>query len=356
MEKNKCYVLWVEKLCKEDIFVAGKKCCNLGEMHRAGLPVPPGFVLTLEAYKKFLIDSGIESSLREYLNKNMAAFKNDVSLFDEAEKYIMDLFADKKMPSQLEELICEYYEKLCDQCSLPEVPVAVRSSGPVSMPGQFDTYLNVRGKEELLKKIIKVWASSFNARAIAYRMQQGLEVESSPIGVAVIKMVNAKSSGVMFTLDPLNGDRSRIFIEGSWGLGESLVSGQVTPDKFILDKVTLEVSKKMICSKEIELVYGPKGDVEARKVPEERRNIPCLTDDELLHLANYGKIIERHYGVPQDIEWAIDKDLPKPQNVFLLQARPETIWSKKQRAPVIESKGNATEIIARQLVQGIKFF
>ncbi|RJX29113.1 MAG: phosphoenolpyruvate synthase, partial [Dethiobacter sp.] len=341
--------------CKDDIYVAGKKCSNLGEMRQAGLPVPPGFVLSLEAYKKFMTDSGVESSIVEYLNKNMARLKQDVAMFDEASAYIMNLLENKEMPAELKELIYEYYEKLCKQCALPEVPLAVRSSGPVSMPGQFDTFLNVRGKDEVVKKIIKVWASSFNARAMAYRLQRGQQVESSPIGVAAIKMVNAKSSGVMFTLDPLNGDRSRIFIEGSWGLGESLVSGQVTPDKYILDKVTLGVSKKTICSKVMELIYGPEGDVVPREISEDRRNAPCLSDEELLQLARYGKIIEKHYGIAQDIEWAVDFDLPFPNNIILLQARAETIWSKKQSGPAIEAKGSATEIIARQLMQGIKF-
>jgi len=353
-DKSKKYVLWIEELSKDDINVAGKKCSNLGEMYRAGLPVPPGFVLTLEAYKKFLKDTGLEEIIVEYLQKNILKLEKNVNMFEEISAYITALMESKEMPGELKELIHEFYDHLCQRCALKEVSLAVRSSGPVSMPGQFDTYLNIRGLENIVKKIIKVWASSFNARAMAYRLQRGLPLESSPIGVALIKMVNARASGVMFTLDPLNGDRSRIFIEGSWGLGESLVSGQVTPDKFMLDKVTLEITKKKICSKEIELVYGPEGDVIPREVPEERRNAPCLREEELLQLARYGKLIEKHYGVPQDIEWAIDADLPFPENIILLQARPETIWSKQSQAPVMETKGNAVEIIARRLMHGIK--
>ncbi|MDO9535617.1 MAG: PEP/pyruvate-binding domain-containing protein [Bacillota bacterium] len=355
MDKSKRFVLWLEELNKDDVYVAGKKCCNLGEMRQAGLPVPPGFVLSLEAYKKFMKDSGAEDAIVDYLNNNKEKLEKDLSMFNDASDYINKLIADKEVPAELTEMIHEYYEKLCEDCKIPNVPLAVRSSGPVSMPGQFDTFLNIRGKDEVVKRIVQVWGSSFNARAMAYRLQRGVPVESSPIGVAAIKMVNAKSSGVMFTIDPLNGDRSRIFIEGSWGLGESLVSGQVTPDKYILDKVTMEVSKKTICSKVMELIYGPEGDVIPMDISEDRRDAPCLNDEELLQLAKYGKLIEKHYGVPQDIEWAVDCDLPFPDNIILLQTRPETIWSKKVSTPVLQSKGTATEIIARQLMQGIRF-
>jgi pyruvate,water dikinase len=355
MADKQNYVLWLEELPPGDAFAAGRKCSHLGEMRRAGLPVPPGFALTLDAYKKFLRDSGVEQDITDYLNKNKGRLEKDVGMFEEASTYIIkELILNKGMPLELQELIKDYYKKLNEQSSLENVPVAVRSSGPVSMPGQFDTFLNVRGEKDLMEKIIRVWASSFNARAMAYRLQRGMALESSPIGVAVLKMVNAKSSGVMFTLDPINGDRSRIFIEGSWGLGESLVSGQVTPDKYILDKVTLELSQKNICRKVMEMIYGPEGSIVSRDIEEERQNAPCLTPDEILELAKLGKRLEKHYGAPQDIEWAVDQNLPFPQNIFILQTRPETIWSKKTAKPVSQTKGSGAEIIARQLMQGIK--
>lgn len=355
MADKQSYVLWLEELPQGDAFVAGKKCSHLGEMRRAGLPVPPGFALTLEAYKKFLRDSGVEEDIIDYLNKNKSKLEKDVGMFEEASSYIIEkLIINKSMPLELRELIMDFYKKLNEQSQMKNVPVAVRSSGPVSMPGQFDTFLNVRGEKEIMEKIIRVWASSFNARAMAYRLQRGMALESSPIGVAVLQMINAKSSGVMFTLDPVNGDRSRIFIEGSWGLGESLVSGQVTPDKYILDKVTLELSQKNICRKVMEMVYGPEGNIVPRDVEDDRQNAPCLNIEEILELAKLGKRIEKHYGAPQDIEWAVDQNLPFPHNIFILQTRPETIWSKKPVEPVTKVKGSGTEIIARQLMQGIK--
>ncbi len=350
------FVLWLDKISKDEPFVAGKKCGHLGEMQRAGLPVPPGFALTLDAYEKFLRESGVEKEIAACLENNKERLEKDTGVFEEISSYIMnELILNKEMPPELRELLENFYEELCVECGVTDVPVAVRSSGPVSMPGQFDTYLNVCGKESLIYNIMKVWASSFNARAIAYRFQRDMKVESSPIGVAVLKMVNAKSSGVMFTLDPLNGDRSRIFIEGSWGLGESLVSGSVTPDKYIVDKVAMEIVDKTICTKTMELVYGENGDVVPRDVPQDKQDIPCLNDEEIMELAKLGKQIEKHYGKPQDVEWAVDVDLEFPRNIIILQARPETIWSKKQEAPVMETKGNATDIIARQLTQGIKF-
>lgn len=354
MSKETSNILWLHELCKDDPMVAGRKCCHLGEMLQAKMPVPPGFALTLKAYETFLQGSGAKDTILHILEKNRQELLNNVSKFEEISTYIInDVILNKEVPGILKEDIARYYEQLDNICGCVDTAVAVRSSGPVSMPGQFDTFLNVCGYESLLDHVVRVWASSFNARAMAYRLQRGLVLESSPIGVAVLKMVNARCSGVMFTLDPVNGDPSRIFIEGSWGLGESLVSGQVTPDKFVLDKVTLEIAQKTICDKAVELVRGPQGDVIPRDVPPERRNIACLNDEEILELARIGKRIEKHYGVAQDIEWAIDDDLVFPHNIIILQTRQESIWTKKTKAPVVP-KGSATELIARGLMQGIR--
>jgi pyruvate, water dikinase len=355
MSKDNCLVLWLQELSKDDPMVAGKKCCHLGEMMQARLPVPPGFALTLKAYETFLQGSGANKNILSTLEKHKHELLNDLSKFEEISSYIMnEVIMNKEMPAVLKENIAVYYEQLCDTCDCVDVPVAVRSSGPVSMPGQFDTFLNISGYDNLLQNIIKVWASSFNARSMAYRLQHNMAVENSPIGVAVLKMANARSSGVMFTLDPVTGDPSRIFIEGSWGLGESLVSGQVTPDKFVLDKITLEIKQKTICDKAVELVRDPQGNVITREVPPEKREIACLSDEEILELARTGKHIEKHYGVSQDIEWAIDEDLNFPHNIIILQTRQESIWTKRTKAPFASGKVNATEFIARGLMQGIK--
>lgn len=354
MDKESSNILWLYELSKDDPMIAGRKCCHLGEMLKAKMPVPPGFALTLKAYETFLQGSGAKDTILHLLDKYKKELMTNLSKFEEISLYIInDVILSKEMPGELKEEIALYYSQLCDTCGSADTAVAVRSSGPVSMPGQFDTYLNVCGYNSLLNHVVKVWASSFNARAMAYRLQRGLALESSPIGVAVLKMVNARCSGVMFTLDPLNGDPSRIFIEGSWGLGESLVSGQVTPDKYVLDKVTMEITKRTVCDKVVELVRGPQGDVIPRDVPAEKRSIACLNDEEILELARVGKLIEKHYGVAQDIEWAVDDDLKFPSNIIILQTRQESIWTKKTKAPAAP-KGSATELIARGLVQGIR--
>ncbi|MEW6275149.1 MAG: PEP/pyruvate-binding domain-containing protein [Bacillota bacterium] len=353
---NKKYVYWLEQLAKEDVYTAGKKSCNLGEMARAGMPVPPGFAITLAAYEKFINDTGLGRAILAYLNPLIDQLRENVDLFEEASIYIRQMVEATLVPAEIKEAILHYYRELGNRCGIPDVAVAVRSSGPISMPGQFDTFLNVRGEEEVIEKVVKVWASSFTGRAMAYRLQRGMYVESSPIGVAVLKMVNARSSGVMFTLDPVTGDRSRIFIEGSWGLGESLVSGQVTPDKYVVDKVTLEISKRVICPKSIELVYDASGNVKSVEVPLSRQTAPCLSDAEVVHLARLGKLVEKHYMFPQDIEWAVDADLPFPENVILLQTRPETVWTQKEVKPVTQPRASALEHIASSLLSGKKLF
>lgn len=353
---EKKYVHWLEDLDKEDLYIAGRKCCGLGEMLRSGLPVPPGFAISLKAYETFIDETGVGQAILQYFNQNIDRMKEDVGMFEEASQYIGGLVESEPVPGDIAGAILDHYRSLCSKCGVPDVNVAIRSSGPVSMPGQFDTFLNIRGEEEVLRHVKKVWASSFNARAMAYRMQRQMRVESSPIGVAVLKMVNAKSSGVMFTLDPVNGDTSRIFIEGSWGLGESLVSGQVTPDKFTVDKVTMQIARRVICSKTIKMVYDPCGHIMAVDVPPEEADLPCLEDSEVLQLAKLGRKVERHYGVPQDIEWAVDLDLSPPDNIILLQTRPETIWTKKEAQPLVKPKSSALEHIAGSLLAGKKFF
>lgn len=348
------FVCWLRDLDPDDTFVAGRKCKGLGEMIRDGLAVPPGFATTLYAYEKFMEVTGVDKEIAAYFATVREKMESDVSIFEEASKYIRGLIEAQSIPGDIEEEILSFYHQLCTQCQVENVKVAVRSSGPVSMPGQFDTFLNVEGEAALLEKIIKVWSSSFNARAMAYRMQRGMSLESSPIGIAILKMVNVRSAGVMFTLDPLNGDRSVIFIEGSWGLGESLVSGQVTPDKFTLNKVTMSITKRAVCDKAIEMIGGPEGEVVAVEVEPDRRSIPCLSDEEIVALGKLGKLVEAKYKLPQDIEWAIDKDLPFPENVILLQTRPETVWNKKEVKPLANSKSSALEHIVSNLLAGKK--
>jgi len=238
------------------------------------------------------------------------------------------------MPRELEDSIGRYYAELCHRVGRQDTPVAVRSAGPASHPGQYETWLHVRGRSELVLHVIKVWASTFNTRSLLARARAGLPLEHDPIGIAVMQMVDARSAGVMFTLNPLNGDPSQVVIEGTWGLGEALASGAVTPDHWSVDKVLLEITKRRVSAKHQQYQRDP-ATGSPRYLPVEARlqNIACLDDEEVLQLASVGKRMERFFGQAQDIEWAFDRDLPSPGDLHVLQSRPECVWSGKNKGP-----------------------
>jgi pyruvate,water dikinase len=195
------------------------------------------------------------------------------------------------------------------------------------MPGQMETYLNVQGEQDVIRRVVEVWESTFNTRAIAFRLEKGLRVDQAPIGVAVIKMVNAKSAGVVLTVIPTTGDVDRIVIEGNWGLGESVVSGEIDPDNFLVEKATRSVEKK-IAHKSRCVVFNGRGTMKA-EVPHHLRDLPCLDDPEILEIVRIAQDVEGHFGVPQDMEWVVDKDLAFPDNLFWVQARPAKYTPKK---------------------------
>ncbi|TDA69631.1 MAG: phenylphosphate synthase subunit beta [Clostridia bacterium] len=329
-------IYWLEELGVEDNDLVGKKCANLGELTKAGVRVPPGFALAVQAYERFLATTGAREEMQRFLETFKADPNDpkDLAKFEKASEVLREIVDSKEMPSDMADIISAHYDKLCQRTGISDVPVAVRSAGPVSRPGQYETYLWVIGQKDLMKKIIRVWSSTFNHRSMVYRAQNGLPMEFDPIGCAVIQMVDAKVSGVMFTLHPANGDVSKIVIEANWGLGESVVSGRLSPDFYVVDKQTLNIVEKRVSDKTYEYLLDPAtGATDFFEVPQERRNIPCLTDEELVELAKLGLFVEKHYGKPQDTEWTISKDLPFPQNIFMVQSRPVTAkMSKKKTA------------------------
>ena len=346
-------ILWFEELGREDIPLVGGKNANLGEMLKAGIPVPPGFAITAYAYKRFIEETGIAQQIYKIIEETVTD-KNDPKQYEEASKKIRALIESTPMPDYLAEEIRRAYRELCNRTNAANVSVAVRSSATAedlpdaSFAGQQETYLNVSGEDKLLEKTVKCWSSLFTPRAIFYRTQKGFRHEDVLISVGVQKMVNAKAAGVMFTLNPVTGDRNQIVIEANWGLGESVVSGAVTPDYFAVDKNTMQIIERKIAKKTVEYVRDPEtGETIHAEVPPERQEVPCLTDEEVLKLAELGKKIEEHYGRAQDIEWAIDRDLPFPENVFIVQSRPETVWSVKGYEEA-EAKGPVAEA-AREL-------
>jgi pyruvate,water dikinase len=318
------WIYWLEELRAEHSHMVGKKCANLGELKKGGFPVPPGFAIGLVAYEKFLRETNARKKIEKYL-KSFRSDPHDLSeaqKYEEAAKIMRDIVESETMPREFSDAILTYYDELCRRTGIKDIPVSVRSAGPSSHPGQYETYLFVRGRMDVMKNVAKVWSSTFNQRSLLARAQRGLPMDFDPIGVAVIKMVDAKSAGVMFTANPTSGDVSRIRIEGNWGLGESVVSGSVTPDEWMVDKVTLEISRREVREKGVEyLLDRNTGLCSYSCVPADRRDNPCLSDEEVVELAKTGKSIEQYFGTIQDIEWALDKGLAFPRNLFILQTR-----------------------------------
>ena len=211
------WIYRLEELRSEHNELVGKKCANLGEMTHLGMRVPPGFAISVDGYERFMEETGAGEEIIKYVADNDADLRKGVSAQVAAGRFIRNLIESKEMPPAMKREIHEHYDWICKESGCDDVAVATRSSGAVSMPGQMETYLNVQGKEEVVKKVIKVWGSAFTTRAIAFRLEKGMPMDKAPIGVAVLKMVNAKCAGVALTVLPSSGDKSKIIIEGNWG-------------------------------------------------------------------------------------------------------------------------------------------
>ncbi len=338
-------VVEFEKLGKEDVPLVGGKNANLGEMLKARIPVPPGFAITSYAYKRFLEETGLSEKIYDMIRESVKE-KNDPKQYEEASKKIRAAIESEQIPKDIVKVIKEAYKKLCDNLGIVDAYVAVRSSATAedlpdaSFAGQQETYLNVKGFDDLVYSVRRCWSSLFTPRAIFYRDEKCFPHEKVLISVGVQKMVNAKAAGVMFTLHPVTGDRSKIVIESTWGLGESLVSGSVIPDRFVIDKDTMRIVEREIVHKTVFYTRDEAGKTVHLTVPSDKQDAPSLTDEEVLKLAELGKRIEEHYQKPQDIEFAIDKDLPFPKSIFIVQSRPETVWGIKVEAPLVSKESS----------------
>jgi pyruvate,water dikinase len=310
----------------------GGKGASLVTMTAAGMPVPPGFVVTTAVFDAFMAAGGLGERIAALL---AGLDIEDVAAVDRISAQIRDEVKSCPVPTDLREVTKLAYKSLMARLAAP-TPVAVRSSATAedlpdaSFAGQQDTYLWLEGFHAVRKHIRRCWASLYTSRAITYRLKNNIPDAGLSMAVVVQKMVNARVSGVAMTLDPATGDRSKITIDSSYGMGELVVSGQVTPDNIQLDKVTLAVINETVGDKHIELVPSShtRSLVELEVAPE-RRAVRCLSDSELKAVAQMAKRAEKHYGCPQDIEWALDRDLPDGENLLLLQARPETVHSTK---------------------------
>jgi pyruvate,water dikinase len=358
-ETKKDLVLWFENLRKTDIPLVGGKNANLGEMINAGIPVPPGFAVTAYAYEKFLEETRIAEKIYRMI-KETVTDPNDPKQYDTASKKIRELIEASSMPKDIENAIKSAYKELNKRLNLKDVFVAVRSSATAedlpdaSFAGQQETFLNIRGSDELVERVVKCWSSLFTPRAIFYRNEKGFAHEKVFISVGVQKMVNSRAAGVMFTINPVTGNADEIVIEGNYGLGETVVSGIVNPDDFVVDKNTVKIKERRISKKNVQYVRDPKtGKTVHLDVQEEKQKEPCVSDEEVLKIAELGKRIGAHYGKALDIEWAIDKDLSFPKNIFAVQARPETVWSAKVMEATTEVEERKPEEELKVIVKGL---
>ena len=309
-------ILWFKDISRKDTSKVGGKGCNLGEMFNTDIPVPPGFCVTVSAYKKFL---EANKGLQDKINKELEGLDiEDTKKLDSSSAKIRKLITDAKIPEDIEKDIIAAYEKVNDF-------VAVRSSATAedladaSFAGQQETFLNVKGKNDVVNKVRECLASLFTSRAIYYRENKGFEHSKVFISVVVQKMINSEKAGVMFTINPVTKNREEMVIEASYGLGEAVVAGMITPDSCFIDKKTLKPKNISIGTKKIIIYRDASGKNKERKPTATEAEAQVLTEKELKEIAKLGIVIEKHYKFPQDIEWAIEKN-----KVYITQTRPVT--------------------------------
>lgn len=334
------YVLWFHEIDKGDVAVVGGKGANLGEMTKAGFPVPGGFVVTSAAYKHMIEVNNLEGKIKAVL-KGLNV--EDADALNRASKAVQKLIEQSPFPKEIEEPVFKAYDKLGGNPW-----VAVRSSATAedlpeaSFAGQQETYLNVRGDASVIVHIRKAWASLFEPRAIYYRVQQGFDHFKVALAVPVQRMVQSDVSGIMFSINPVTNDKTRIVIEAVWGLGENIVQGAVTPDHYEVDKTELKLLEYKVVHQDIEMVRSGEGNIQ-RKVPKSRQDRRKLTDKQAEEVGKLGKKLQQHYFFPQDSEWAIENG-----KLFVVQTRPITtvnVTNAKNEATKVEAKAITGKLI-----------
>ena len=358
MDRDKAFVLWFDELHRKDVALVGGKSSSLGEMTSSTkVPVPYGFATTAAGYRHFMKETGMDVKIKELLT-GLTDVEDPVQLRN-VTAAIRKAICEAEMPADLADSIRASYIELGKKVGEKDPFVAVRSSATAedlpdaSFAGQQDTYLNVKGADMVIQKVKECYASTFTDRATYYRTKKGFDHLQVALSAAVQMMVFSKAAGVMFTVDLVTGDDSSITIEGSWGLGEYVVQGTVTPDNFKIKKSDLTIQNKMINTKPVMLVRKPDGDCEEQKVPKDQQKAQVITDEQVQELAKYAVAIEKHYGCYMDMEWGVDE---RTNKIWILQARPETVWSKrnKDKTPQVES-GAAPEMTKDRvtLVKGL---
>jgi len=305
----------------------GGKSANLGELLAAEIPVPPGFALGAAAFRAFVEESGLEGTISAALAR---ASGGDVAVVAAASKAIGEAMRFAPLPDAVRRELEQRLDELSRVAGEERPPVAVRSSAlgedseDATFAGQQESFLWVRGVEQVCDAVRDCWASLFTPRAISYRAQRG-GPQAPAMGVTVQQMVDAEVSGVMFTCNPVSGDPSMVALNASWGLGIAVVGGETTPDDYLVSKITGEVVRRTVNAKEIEYVPDAAGRGTVRKeVPAQRRDEPCLDEERLAALVEVARRIERHFETHQDIEWALERGTALPEALRVLQTRPVT--------------------------------
>ncbi len=320
------------QLSTDDIPYAGGKGANLGRLTQAGLPVPPGFVIGAPAYVAFRQESGLEKRLAKLLD---GLDVDDTAVLQKAAEKARHAIAESEMPTWLVNAITEAHRDLVGQD--PEAPVAVRTSATAedtasaSFAGMGDTFVNTRGRDAVLDAVRRCWQSLFYPRAIYYRGKRGFSKSGMEMAVVVQRQIMSTRSGVMFTIDPATGDRDHIVIEGSFGLGEAVVSGEVSPDRYVVSKSTRTIIVRSVRPKELVVEPAPNGGTTKRKLSTEEGLRPVLSDEEVQRLVDLGIAIEQEYNAPQDTEWAFDPD----DKAWMVQSRPVTTLAEGKPAQTV---------------------
>lgn len=330
------YIRTFSQIDKDDLAFAGGKGANLGEMVKTKLPVPPGFIIGTPAYFDFLQIAG----LKKYILDCLKTESNDPEKLLRVSKEIMAKFESIAIPGEIRQEIISAYRKIGNK------KVAVRSSATAedlpqaSFAGQQSTFLNVKGRKELLAKVRSCWASLFTPRAIFYRNQNNFDHTKVGLAVIVQEMVASEVSGVMFTVDPVTEDKRHVVIEAAFGLGELVVAGKITPDQYIVDKLDKKILDKKIAVQKVQLVEL-RGENREISVSAKFQAAAKLSDSEIFSLADFGELIEKHYYFPQDIEWALEG-----KKIYILQTRPVTTLGKAEK---IKSQDEARQTVFSNL-------
>jgi pyruvate,water dikinase len=321
---------WFEDIGLQDRAEVGGKGGSLGELTRAGIAVPPGFVVRTQAFEQFVAGIERQAPVRARVE---ALRPDDLDGIRACADALRAQLCAAPLAQELAATLTTAHGELLARSGQSDV--AVRSSATTedaadaSFAGLQDTYLWVSGSQHMLERLRACWASLYSVESISYRRHRGIAEREVAMAVVVQSMVDSRAAGVMFTRSPTTGDRSVVTVEGAWGLGSAVVGGEVTPDRWVMGKITGEISVREISDKHVEHRRARDGGVEAVEVDATRRREPCLTDAQLEQLRQVARQVEKHYGCAQDIEWAIDAR----GRLMLLQSRPETVWSSKDAAP-----------------------